>query len=359
MQKSFESLQYLKKSDSTQPTGRQMKQYSIVFTAPGKAELQKNEWNEPDLKRDEVFLETECTLISPGTERACLLGLAGGNSFPKRLGYSAVARVKKAGEESGFHPGERVAVYHSSHSSLLVKKAEDLVKIEDDALPSSSAVFCIIGSMGLQGMRRARPELGESMAVLGLGLLGLFAVRCASLSGLFPLIGIDFNEKRRKLAEEFGADAAFSPGDPELVSKIKALTGGSGVNAAIEVTGNPDALNSALDFTAPFGRVTLTGCSRTPTKEIDFYNKVHKPGITILGAHNMARPLHDARPGCWTMREDMALLLRLFSAGRIDPERLITERAEPEKAPEIFDRLTKGDPEMLGVLFDWKPFHTK
>ena len=185
-----------------------MKQYSIFFTAPGKAELQAKEWNEPDLKQDEVLLETECTLVSPGTERACLLGFAGGN-FPKLLGYSAVARVLKAGKEAGFHPGERVAVYHSSHSSLLVKKAEDLVKIEDDALPSSSAVFCIIGSMGLQGMRRARPEFGESMAVLGLGLLGLFAVRCASLSGLFPLIGVDFNEKRRKLAEEFGADATL------------------------------------------------------------------------------------------------------------------------------------------------------
>ncbi len=331
-----------------------MKCREIVFTAPGKAELQEKEWNEPELKRDEVFLETECTLISPGTERACLLGLAGGNSFPKRLGYSAVARVRNAGQESGFHPGERVAVYHSSHSSLLVKKAEDLVKIEDDSLPSESAVFCIIGSMGLQGMRRARPEFGESMAVLGLGLLGLFAIRCAALSGLVPLIGIDFNEKRRKLAEEFGADATFSPDDPELAATIKRLTNGSGVDIAVEVTGNPDALNTALDFTAPYGRVTLTGCSRTPTREIDFYSKVHKPGISIIGAHNMARPHHDARPGCWTMREDMALLLRLFSAGRIRPERLIRDRLRPEEAPRFFERLANGDPEILGAVFDWE-----
>lgn len=334
---------------------RKMKQYSIVFTAPGKAEFQEREWQEPELKPDEVVLETECTLISPGTERAFLLGFGG---FPITLGYSAVARVRNAGKESGFSPGERVAVYHSCHSSLLVKKAEDLVKIEDPALPSESAVFCIIGSMGLQGMRRAQPEFGESMAVLGLGLLGLFAVRCASLAGLFPLIGIDFNEKRRKLAEEFGADATFSPDAPELTAKIKALTG-SGVQVAVEVTGNPEALNQALDFTAPFGRITLTGCSRTPTREIDFYHKVHQPGIAILGSHNMARPRHDARPGCWTMREDMALLLRLFAAGRIHPERLLTERAKPENAPEIFGRLAKGDPEMLGVLFDWKPFGSK
>ncbi|UKI30710.1 MAG: hypothetical protein L6W00_22855 [Lentisphaeria bacterium] len=81
-----------------------MKQYSIAFTAPGRAELENCELTEPKLKRDEVFLETECTLISPGTERACLLGLTDGK-FPKYLGYSAVANVLRAGEEAGFQPG--------------------------------------------------------------------------------------------------------------------------------------------------------------------------------------------------------------------------------------------------------------
>ena len=107
------------------------------------------------------------------------------------------------------------------------------------------------------------------------------------------------------------------------------------------MTGNPDALNLALDFTARCGRVTLTGCSRTPTREIDFYSKVHKPGIWIIGAHNMVRPQHERRPGYWTMREDMALLLRLFSAGRIRPERLITDLARPAEAPRLFARLAK------------------
>lgn len=330
-----------------------MKRSVIVFTAPGKAELQESDWAIPELRPDEVLLETECTLISPGTERACLLGLAGGD-FPKVLGYSAVARVLDAGSESGFHPGERVAVYHSSHASLLVKRACDLVRVEEETLSSHAALFCIVGAMGLQGVRKAMPEFGESMAVMGLGLLGLFAVRCASLNGLFPLIGIDGNEKRRKLAEEFGADAVFSPDDPELCAKIRDRTRGEGVNCVVEVTGNPDALNQALDFTARCGRVTLTGCSRTPTREIDFYNKVHRPGIWIIGAHNMVRPQHERRPGYWTMREDMALLLRLFSAGRIRPERLITDLARPAEAPRLFARLANGDPDLLGVIFEWK-----
>ena len=335
----------------------EMKQYSIVFTAPEKAELQESRLNSPRLKPDEVFMATEYTLVSPGTERACLLGLAGGD-FPKRLGYSAVARVLKAGPESGFHPGERVAVYHSIHSSHQRKPARDVVAIPNDSLPSTSAVFCVIAAMGLQGVRRARPELGESLAVQGLGLLGLFAIRCASLSGAFPLIGIDFNEQRRKLAEEFGADAVLRPDAPGIIPEIRRLTGGAGVNVTVEVTGNPEALRQSLDFTAPGGRVTLMGCSRTPTREIDFYRQVHRPGISIIGAHNMARPLYEATPGCWTMREDMALLLRLFSAGRIHPERLISQIVAPSCAPEIFARIAKGDPELLGVLFDWRQINS-
>ena len=311
-----------------------MKRYSIAFTAPGRVELESCELTEPELKRDEVFLETECTLVSPGTERACLLGLTDGE-FPKYLGYSAVARAH------------------------LVKQARDLVRIEDDALPAHVAVFAVIASMGLQGVRKARPEFGESLAVMGLGLLGLFAVRCAYLDGLFPVIALDFNERRRKLALEFGADAVFSPDEPELLERIRHLTRGNGVDVVVEVTGNPEALNEALDFTAPYGRITLTGCSRTPTHEIDFYHKVHRPGISIIGAHNMARPLHDNRPGYWTMREDMALLLRLFSAGRIRTESLVDKVASPADAPLIFERIARGDPELLGVIFDWKNFLKK
>ena len=153
-----------------------MKRYSIAFTAPGRVELESCELTEPELKRNEVFLETECTLVSPGTERACLLGLTDGK-LPKYLGYSAVANVLRAGEEAGFQPGERVLVYHSIHSTHLVKQARDLVRIEDDTLPAHAAVFAVIASMGLQGVRKARPEFGESLAVMGLGLLGLFAVR--------------------------------------------------------------------------------------------------------------------------------------------------------------------------------------
>lgn len=335
-----------------------MKIKRIDFVSRGKAEFREGELSDT-LADDMVLLKTICTLISPGTEFACLNGNTnqGNFSFPITLGYSAVATALKVGKNvSHIQVGDRCLCYHSFHGNYQLRPGRDVVKIEDDALPSEEALYCVVGCMGFQGVRRCRPEFGESLMVMGLGLLGQFAVQTGHLSGCLPVIGLDFNEKRRKIALESGADAAFSPDDPLLEEKIRSLTGGKGVNNVIEVTGNPQAVIQGLKLTAPFGRVALVGCSRTPTENIDFYNLVHRPGITIIGAHNMARPPEDKRPGVWTMAEDMKILLQFMSAGRLQSKCLHTMTADPSEAPGIYDRLFAGDPDLLGVVFDWKNY---
>lgn len=335
-----------------------MKIKKIAFVSRGKAEFIDGEL--PDTVADDmVLLKTICTLISPGTEFACLDGNNNQKnfSFPITLGYSAVATALKVGKNvPHIREGDRCLCYHSFHGNYQLRPGRDVVKIEEDALPSEEALYCVVGCMGFQGVRRCRPEFGESLMVMGLGLLGQFAVQTAHLCGCFPVIALDYNEKRRNIALESGADAAFSPDEPDLEEKIQSLTEGKGVNNTVEVTGNPQAVVQALKLTAPFGRVSLVGCSRTPTENIDFYNLVHRPGITIIGAHNMARPLDDRRPGVWTMAEDMKILLKFMAAGRLQSKLLHTFTADPSEAPQIYDRLFARDPDMLGVVFDWKNY---
>jgi len=336
-----------------------MKTRAIVFVAPGKTEFQERELEET-LAPDRVLLKTECTLISPGTEFANLSGNTNRGTrspFPCVLGYSAVARVLKVGSAvKTLHEGDRCLCYHSCHSNYQRMPERNLIRIEYDALPAEEAVFCVVGCMGFQGVRRCRPEFGESLLVMGLGLLGQFAVQTARLSGCFPVIGMDFDGSRRDIAAKLGADAVFAPDDPDLKEKILGITGGGKCDSVIEVTGNPQAVVQGLELTARFGRIALVGCNRTPTEKIDFYNLVHRPGITILGAHNMARPLDDRRPGVWTMKEDMAVLLRYMAAGRLHSRPLITRIADPADAPEIYARLMARDPGLLGVVFDWRNY---
>lgn len=329
-----------------------METRQIMFIERGKVELCTFPAIEPVPGR--VLLEMHCTLVSRGTERDCLLGLIASPKYPMQLGYSGVATVLDNGGCKGFKAGDRVAVYHSTHSSHMLKEPEDLVVIEDDALPDEEAVFSIVGSMGLQGLRKCRLDFGESVVVMGQGLLGAFAAQCARINGAFPLIVLDFNAIRRQRALDFGVDYAFSPNEEGLSQTIRELTRG-GANAVVEVTGNPNAVKQALTFTAEFGRVALTGCSRTPTEVIDFYHDVHRPGITIIGAHNFARPKHDSRPGYWTMREDMRLLLRMFSAKRLQVKPFISEVVPPEQCKDVFKRLVDGsDPNAIGSIFRWK-----
>ena len=70
----------------------------------------------------------------------------------------------------------------------------------------------------------------------------------------------------------------------------------------------------------------------------------------------MARPLQERRPGVWTMKEDMAVLLRYMAAGRLHSKQLITMVADPSEAPGIYDRLYARDPGLLGVVFNWKKY---
>ncbi|MBP5531606.1 MAG: zinc-binding dehydrogenase [Lentisphaeria bacterium] len=335
-----------------------MKVRSIDFVAAGKVELCERDIPD-ELAPDQVLLKTECTLVSPGTEFANLSGQTnrGPAKYPATLGYSAVARVLAVGSAvTSLKTGDRCLCYHSKHRNFQLMPERDVVKIEYDAVPSEEAVFCVVGCMGFQGVRRCRPELGESLLVMGLGLLGQFAVQTARLSGCFPVIAMDFSPFRRALALKLGADAAFSPDDPGLEDKIAELTRGRKCDSVVEVTGNPQAVVQGLELTARFGRIALVGCNRTPTEKIDFYNLVHRPGITVIGAHNMARPGGDRRPGVWTMREDMAVLLRYLAAGRLDSRSLVTGIADPASAPEVYARLMARDPEQLGVVFDWKNY---
>ena len=334
-----------------------MKVKSIDFVARGKAEFREIDMSET-LSPDHVLLKTVCTLVSPGTEFACLNGTdLGGMKFPKTLGYSAVAHVLKTGSAvTELHEGDRCLCYHSCHRNYQNMPQQNLVKIADDSLPAEEAVFCVIGCMGFQGVRRCRPEFGESLMVMGLGLLGQFAVQTAHLSGCFPVIGLDFNENRRSIAKDLGADAVFSPDDPNLKANIQQLTEGHGCDSVVEVTGNPQAVVQGLELTAPFGRISLTGCNRTPTEHVDFYNLVHRKGITVIGAHNMARPLVERRPGIWTMKEDMALLLRFLSAGRLKVKPLLSRIADPSEAPGIYDSIFARDFNHLGFVFDWRKY---
>jgi len=334
-----------------------VKGHFIVFEAPGQATLQSCEVPAPE--PGEVLLESEYTVVSAGTERANLVQLpntgTSESGFPFRPGYCGAGRVLAVGDGvTCLEVGDRAVVNWGGHRSHTVKQATDVLRIDDDAIDLLDAAFAPIAAFSMLGVRKLRLELGESAMIAGQGILGVFALQFAQLSGAIPVLAADLDPQRRALALKLGAAAALSPDEADFVDQVKTLTGGSGPHAVVEVTGSAAALQQALEYIAWEGRVSLLGCTRISDAPIDFYKHVHRRGISLIGAHTFTRAQRESSPGRWTELDDYRTFLKLVAAGKVRTRPIISSICSPETAPAVYGALADGPSPPLGIVFDWK-----
>lgn len=334
-----------------------MKIKHIVFTEVNKAELLEMNLREP--RGREVLVKTKISTISSGTERANITGDPNVNAngaavaFPRSSGYNSVGEVVAIGEDvTSVKPGDRVVVYWGKHRSYNLVNENNVVKVEDPAVSDNSAAMSFIASFPMAAIRKTRIEMGESAMVMGLGILGIIGVKLLRAAGAVPIVAVDPNPERRELAKKCGADFVFDPFEENFAENVKAVTGG-GVNVCIEVTGVGAGFNEALDCMKKFGRVALLGCTRNSDFTVDYYKKIHSPGITVIGAHTIARPECESHPGWFTHRDDISSILALISGGRIELDSLVYEVHSPEECPEVYERLVFDKKFPIGVQFDW------
>ena len=223
-------------------------------------------------------------------------------------------------------------------------------KIADRRIDLKEAAFAHIASFPMLGVRRLKIQLGESVMIAGLGILGQIALQAAKYSGAAPLFGCDFSPESRALALKMGADAVFDPREPDFREKILGATDGKGINAVVEVTGKAAALKQALGYTAKMGRISLLGCTRVPDCPIDFYRDVHLPGITLIGAHTSNRPGTDSRPGEWSEHDDYDTILKFLASRRFDFASLIHRTLSPTA---LYDTLLHDPDPPMGIVYDW------
>lgn len=331
----------------------------IVFTKPNTAELLEYELAEP--KEQEVQVELMISTISSGTERANIMGSttvawnrpeAEKAVFPRYGGYSSAGVVTAVGAAvTDFAVGDRVALSWSTHSEIQNIRARFAHKL-DDSVSFSDGALAHIATFPMAAIRKCRLEMGEAAIVMGMGVLGMIAVKLLRLGGAAPVIVADPDPKKRERALELGADYALDPLEAGFGEKVKELTGG-GAQVGIEVTGIGAGLDGILDAMARFGRVALLGCTRNSDFSIDYYRKVHGPGITLVGAHTQARPARNSAAGWWTEQDDFEAILKLTKLGRLQLSQLVEEVHAPEEAPEVYTRLCTEKTFPL-VQFDWR-----
>ncbi len=329
----------------------------IVFTEKDRAQL----IDEPikAVGENDVAVRLEYSTISAGTERANLIGelhisagvIPKSVVFPRRAGYSASGTVIEVGSKvTRVAVGDKVIVTWGKHDMISVVNESRVYKIPE-GVSMSDAAFALISTFPMAAIRKCHTQMGESAMVMGLGILGMMAVKLLRAAGAYPVVAVDPVPEKREKAIAFGADYAFDPRDPDFAQKVKEVTNG-GAKVCIEVTGLGAGLDNALDALARFGRVALLGCTRHSDFTIDYYNKVHSKGVTFVGAHTMARPHFESSEGWWTEADDIKAYFDLLLGGRIVMSDLMGEYHSPADAPEVYTRLI-NEKNFPTVQFDW------
>lgn len=316
---------------------------------------------------NQILVECEASAISAGTELAVYTGTHQWLKdpkmvdwkFPFRPGYSAAGRVLAVGSEIvGWKPGDRVSYpgNHATHELLTIGHERGRLWKMPDNLSYEKAALACISRYGLGGILRAGITLGKSVAVLGQGIIGQFALRCAMAAGCNPVVGIDSVLMRRQAALAAGADHVIDPSKGDAKNLLADFLGTRGAEVVIDATGVPDAVPVAMSLACDGGQVVVVGSPRGIAKDVNFYDDLHRRYIEVCGAHGnmLFEPAHVRLAGAWDINKAQRWLLAALASGRLSTEKLVTHTITPEGINAAYEGLLKDKDNYLGVVVKWK-----
>ncbi len=342
-----------------------MRVRQVTLVEPRKVEVR--EVDLPGPAPHQILVETEVSAISAGTELAVYTGthqwLHDPNlpdwKFPFRPGYSAAGRILEVGADiRGWQPGDRIS-YPGNHASaelLSVGHERGRWWRLPDNLPAERAAVACIARYGLGAAIRVGLTLGRSVAVLGLGIIGQFALRSFIAAGASPVIGIDAVTMRRQAALTAGADAVIDSRAAEVKSQLEQFLGTRGAEIVVDATGVPAAVPTAMGLVCDAGQVVVVGSPRGIAKEVNFYDDLHRRYIEVLGAHGnmLFEPAHHRLAGAWDIDKAQHWLLNTLASERLSLAGLITQTITPEEVGVAYEGLLQEKERYLGVLVRWK-----
>jgi 2-desacetyl-2-hydroxyethyl bacteriochlorophyllide A dehydrogenase len=320
----------------------------------------------PPPAANQVLVATEVSALSAGTELAVYTGthqwLKDPNlpdwKFPFKPGYSAAGKVVAVGGDvKGWQPGDRVSYpgNHASHELLTIGHERGrLWKMPPNLDPAKAAWACI-ARYGLGASVRAGLTLGRSAAVLGLGVIGQFALRCLLAAGAYPVVGIDGVKMRRDAVLAAGADHAIDPSGGDAREQLSRFLGSRGAEIVADATGVPDAVPAAMALACDGGQVVVVGSPRGRAKDVNFYDDLHRRYLEVTGAHGnmLFEPAHTRLAGAWDIDKAQNWLLGAMASGRLNTDKLVTHTIAPAELGTAYEGLLKNKEEYLGVVVRW------
>jgi len=321
----------------------------VVVKPDNRVEIQDFSMRQPE--KGEVMVKTVSTLISAGTE----LGsqeLSRTHDFSP--GYSNAGRIVVLGEGvEGFQIGDPVLSLGSHASYVTVSAAPPSLAKIPEGVSFDEASFGVLGSVSIHGVRKAKIELGEFVAISGMGLVGQLALQLASQTGNEALIAIDLCDMRLQVAKECGATHILNPKSCDVKSEVNQITRGRGLDVTIEASGYPQALLSAFDLARIGGRIMALGSIWHRKVEVDFM-PFHEKELTLIGCHQPKCPTAETIYFPWTQQYNRNQILRMIGDGRLNVRRLISHKLPYTEAAEAYRLLRDEKDKSIGVVLSWE-----
>ena len=227
-------------------------------------------------------------------------------------------------------------------AELTLVDAGQAVKVSPQASPEAAGlVGCgIMAGIGA-AMHTGNVGRGDSVAVFGCGGVGNAAIAGARLAGAHTIIGVDLDDRKLAWAKEFGATHTINASSSDPVEEIRKLTGGNGVNVAIEAVGNPLTYEQAFYARDHAGTVVLVG---VPSPDM----KIELPLIEVFGRGGS---LKSSWYGDCLPSRDFPMLIDLYLQGRLDLDRFVSETIGIGDVEEAFHKMERGEVLRSVVVF--------
>ncbi len=337
----------------------------LWFTAPGQVEVREHSL--PDLQANQVLVESLCSAISTGTELLVFRNqLPEGMpldttienlksqsiTYPLQYGYATVGIIQNTGAAVDRTLIGKTVFAYAPHASHSIVSLDNIVILPDD-MKNEDAAFLANMETAVNLVQDGAPLLGESVAVIGIGTVGLLT--CAALE-TFPLSGLyalDNMESRRKLLTDNVNCIALSSDKDDATSNIKILCPqvgpDPGVDLCIEVTGNPDALNLAIELCAYDGRIVVGSWYGNKSSAVNLGGKFHRNRLNIISSQ--VSTISSNLLGRWNKKRRLEFTCKMIN--KIRPGKFINKKIQFEQAQQAYELLDNSPGEITQVLLEY------
>lgn len=339
-----------------------MRGKSLIFDRPYKVEVQEEEVDGPG--ENQLLVKTEFSAISAGTELlvyrgefpedmvidSAITGYGNNFEYPLQYGYSAVGQVIELGEGVSRKWLGRKVFSFKPHRSYFLAGPDELYPLPG-AVKEKDAVFLPGMETAVNIVQDAAPILGEKAAVLGQGTVGLLTAHLLACFPLDALIGMDRYPLRRKASIEAGCQDCLDPGSDDFSQRPdrlfpEAFLPGK-ADLVIELSGNPEALNCALDWVGFSGRIIIGSWYGKKQASVNLGAEFHRRRIKLISSQ--VSTIAPELSGRWNKRKRMDLSWSELE--RVGPGKLISHEFAIDEADQAFELLDKFPEQVLQVIF--------